>query len=487
MTRKVAGMSLVALFLILSGSSAIAQINPLPFGIIIAEQSRPSFSVVGAGARSAGMGGAFTALADDAAAASFNPAGLALLVKPEVTVVGVGTRRTDLYRGFIAIDAQRREGYGDSQVAFDTTDLNFAAFTVPFEVARRNLCVQLSYHKAIDFTYSGDRSFGAASLTTGVVDAYYRQFVEQSGDIHTYSLALAYELTQRLSLGVSLSRWEGSWTFATLDVQHDVASGSDSYFAYQQNNHLEGWNWNAGALLRYRYLNVGAMYRFDFDADYAFDSALATNISTPLTGEPRLRRPLHWPRSWTVGIAVKPTDTWHITADYARYDWSKMEIKNLGESGTDRYNFFDFRLSDQTTTPDIGQWRFGSEFTFFAGRTLMALRGGYFREGQPQRLAFSGHQSTVDGYSGGFGIKVGRFSVDLAYQRRQGTELRAQFIDPRQIASGKLQATAKGEVRTTDQRLYLALLYQFPSSEGVNKVLHFLFVGPNENKGQDAP
>jgi len=43
---------------------------------------------VGSGARAVGMGGAFIGVADDATAASWNPAGLIQLEKPEVSIVG---------------------------------------------------------------------------------------------------------------------------------------------------------------------------------------------------------------------------------------------------------------------------------------------------------------------------------------------------------------------------------------------------------------
>src|SRR5712692_400351 len=45
-------------------------------------------TALGVGARPLGMGGAFVAVADDATAASWNPAGLALLLHPEVSIVG---------------------------------------------------------------------------------------------------------------------------------------------------------------------------------------------------------------------------------------------------------------------------------------------------------------------------------------------------------------------------------------------------------------
>ncbi len=43
---------------------------------------------VGSGARAMGMGGAFIGIADDATAASWNPAGLIQLETPEVSIVG---------------------------------------------------------------------------------------------------------------------------------------------------------------------------------------------------------------------------------------------------------------------------------------------------------------------------------------------------------------------------------------------------------------
>src|SRR5262249_18832771 len=48
--------------------------------------------VLGAGARAFGMGGAFLARADDATAASWNPAGLSYLRRPELSLVGVHSR-----------------------------------------------------------------------------------------------------------------------------------------------------------------------------------------------------------------------------------------------------------------------------------------------------------------------------------------------------------------------------------------------------------
>ena len=50
---------------------------------------------VGSGARAMGMGGAFIATADDATAASWNPAGLIQLEKPELSKVGAYLNRRE--------------------------------------------------------------------------------------------------------------------------------------------------------------------------------------------------------------------------------------------------------------------------------------------------------------------------------------------------------------------------------------------------------
>ena len=58
-------------------------------GVVQAQQIEISSSLnpVGSGARATGMGGAFIAVADDATAASWNPAGLVQLEKPEFSLV----------------------------------------------------------------------------------------------------------------------------------------------------------------------------------------------------------------------------------------------------------------------------------------------------------------------------------------------------------------------------------------------------------------
>ena len=450
------------------------------FGLLIAEQSRPSFSILGAGARAAGMGGAFTALADDASAASFNPAGLALLLRPEASLVVDGRRRSDDHAGFSNLEGGGVELYDPSSSSFDTADPNFASATWPVTAAGRNLTFQLSYHRLIDFTFDSERRFDERTAE-GSPLATIDQRIDQQGDVSTLSLAAAYQLTQRLSLGLTLSRWDGAWAFSTNTREEHPDGLPDATLRYRQDNDWSGWNLTGGLLLRYRYLNVGASLRSGFTGDYRVDSRLDTSFETPFEPSSRFSGELRWPASFTVGVAVKPLETWVVTTDYAEYDWDDMKVTGL-DGGT--VNFFDLAPEERSEARHAGVWRAGTEYSFFPGGDVVALRAGWFSEPRPVPRAPGDEKSAVRGGALGIGWKRGGVSVDLAYQRASSTLERLELVDPETVATGRVSAQAVGEVDVREDRFYLSLLYQFDTRDAVRRLFHFLFVGPNEDPAE---
>lgn len=452
------------------------------FGLLVSVQSRPSFAILGAGARAAGMGGAFTALADDASAVSFNPAGLALLVKPEGSLVFDGRSRSDRHAPFTGIEDGELESYDASTSSFETGGLTFASATYPVTLAGRNLAFQLSYHRLIDFTFESDRRFGEA--VGGDPLASIRQVIDQRGDVHTLSLSAAYQATQRLSVGVVVSRWIGDWSFSTATSETPLDGGPPSALTFRQDNRWRGWNVTAGALLRYKYLNIGVTGRSPFDGDYTVTSALTTSFVNPFEPSSRFSGTLHWPSSWTVGVAVKPSDTWFLTADYAEFDWDDMLIEGLPGGSI---NFFDLRPPAESTTRNTGQWRFGTEYTFFPGRSALGVRAGYFVEPRPQLLSPGDEKSSVRGWSVGTGWSRGPVAVDIAYQRSSSTSRILQFVDPDTVAVGEVDTQAEGDVDTSEERLFLSVLYRFPSKRELRDLFHFLFVGPGDEGDGGEP
>jgi long-subunit fatty acid transport protein len=198
----------------------------------------------GSGARALGLGGAFTALADDATAASWNPAGLIQLERPEFSAVYRDTHKRAEHR---SADAQFRVGentYGDD-------NLNYFSAVLPFRVDAldRNAVVSINHQEAYDFEHhftadlrqgqrDSDRGTrrqsyddvqvdhlndGITELTVTTrlhtdVDSAFNQALEsglltdldfaQEGVISAVTPALALELTPKLSFGAAFNIYQ---------------------------------------------------------------------------------------------------------------------------------------------------------------------------------------------------------------------------------------------------------------------------------------
>jgi hypothetical protein len=473
-----------------------AQEEPLPFGIIIAEQSRASFTLIGAGARAAGMGGAFTAVADDATAASFNPAGLAQLMVAEASLVVNQKSLTDEYIDFVSF-GERVEALAltDAAVEHDHFGINFLSLTLPFDMANRHWAAQLSTHRLVDFEYQGAVDFWShpINLETGQIIserfAAMRQISSQSGGIDILTASLAVELTQRTLLGVSVNRWSGDWQLASsnrwqLEGYPQINQGLD----YAQENQLRGWNVDFGLLLRYPRLNIGARYRTAFDADYNLSSAsMYANPIYSDSDQQTLRTSMHWPASLNLGLAVKLSDRWLVAADWSTTDWSKhsFEVPTLDSSGvpsTMRLNFFDLSEPAATTTTATEDWRVGTEYLIFAGDSVIPIRAGWFREPQPSRDVFFGEPLIGEGFSFGIGFKRGSFAADLAVRRKTSrTQVTRYFLpdlpeDPRSWPW--LGPNSFGDLKREEITVFASVIIQLPKSSGASGLLHRIFVGP---------
>lgn len=447
-----------------------------PFGLLVALDSRPSFSVLGSGARPAGMGGAFTALADDASAASFNPAGLALLLKPETSLVLDYSSTDNRHAAFFAVEEGEREFFSASSSSFSASDLNFFSFTMPFEVASRNLSVQLSFHRLIDFTVDSRRRLSERPEIGAEPTASFLQEIDQGGDVHTLSLTGAYQVTQRMSVGLSVSRWIGDWDFSTLIDETPFDDEVPSSLRFTQSNRWRGWNTTLGILLRYKYLNVGASWRSPFTGSFRVESALDTSFESPLEPQSSFEGQLDWPSSWTLGLAFKPIETLVVTLDHARFDWDDMIIHGGGQ---EPINFFNLRPAGTSPLASGNQWRTGAEYTVFYGRNLVAFRGGYFDVPRPRAEVAGTRGSSDTGFSLGVGWKRGPLSFDIAYQRSTNSAAVLEFVDPEDVGGDEGAVRAEGRVDSTEQRIFVSVLYQFQKRANLNRAFQFLFVGPS--------
>ena len=444
-----------------------------PIGTLISQQSRTTFTVEGAGARAMGLGGAFIAVADDATAVSFNPAGLAQLLNPEMSLVGRGLNQQVGYQDFQTTGQGRQLAVSDSLSTRTRLDPLFLSATAPVRVGERNLVFQLSIQRAFALGESDRRDLEETPLVTGTgVPSHLSQSISQSGQIDVYSAAVAYEVSQRILLGIAWNQWRGRWDLAS--ASSESVNLTRTTLAFRQTNALDGSNFNLGLIWRWPTWSLGLVRRSGFHADYVF----ATSLEAPSApGSSFKGRPvttgLHWPASTGIGFAYRPGERWLVTADLTHTLWSTARYMSP-LPGLNGQSFFDFDKVGRT--PNATDLHLGTEYLFLtAGDAVIPLRAGLSREPQPVVDAVTGSQRVMYRASVGSGFKRGRFSVDVAYRYSWAQRQTSQFLEIDQILNHE-RATSIGTERIAEHRLDVSFIVQF-ARQPVERALHHLFVG----------
>jgi long-subunit fatty acid transport protein len=444
-----------------------------PIGIIISEQSRTAFSVQGAGARAAGLGGAFIAVADDATAVSFNPAGLAQLLKPEVSFVGRGYRRDVAYEDVETTAGTKRLLVSDSLISSSRFDPLFVSGSVPLLVGDRTLALQLSIQRLIPLGERDSRDLEEypAAFNPGSPTSALKQSIDQSGQIDLYSFAASYEVSQRILAGIAVNLWRGKWDLASQSFK--TTGAATSFVNFRQSNRLEGVNYNLGLIWRWPTWSMGLVHRTAFHGDYTFGTSLSTSANTAAVVMDPVATGLHWPASTGVGFAYRPRERWLATVDVTRTPWSKARYMTPNR-GLNGLSFFD--LDKGTRTPDSTDFRVGVEHLILTrAGSVVPLRAGFSREPQPVVDRITGEQRVIYGLSAGSGLKRGAVTLDVAYRFGWGRRRASQFLDVDQIISNT-PPTSLGTERIREHKLDFSLIVQF-EQQPVARVLRHLFVG----------
>lgn len=394
--------------------------------------------VVGSGARAFGMGGAFLARADDATAASWNPAGLSYLRRTEFSLVGVHNDFAQtIPRTNNAVNPPRPVATLD-QLQGSVAD--FAGFAYPFRIKGRTGAIQASYQRSFSFTGSrrSEGSIGATGFVAGQEIQRTEFTVEGKGGFDTVSLSSGFEVHPRLRLGLSVNRWINGFTQT---VDRPARTAIDSKWQ------ISGTNFNFGLLFTPTpKLNLGGVLKTPFRAGVNLTKS-RTDVVDEVPGAGRqdpIRRTdveIRFPRVYGLGASYRLTNTITVSADFTRTAWSRATITNffsLPQNDVpvpiDEYPLplpFPAIEEGSNGQADTSQIRAGGEWVLRLGRSgnlLLPLRAGFFRDGQPvvKRLsAFrdgvtSEFKPTFTGLTAGLGITVGGVLFDLAYIRETG-------------------------------------------------------------------
>ena len=199
----------------------------------------------GSGARALGQAGAFTAVADDATAASWNPAGLIQLESPEASVVYRFSKTGN--RHYSNDDSFRTE-----DDTFRNDSLNYFSFAYPLSIKNHDVVVSFNYQEAYDFTQefsahaqqatsrninqtqqtelqtiqhdrivNSNLDLNVTSYITTRTSDRLSQLLEsdlltdlkfkQEGIIDAVSPAAAFQLNPRLSVGMAFNIYRDRW------------------------------------------------------------------------------------------------------------------------------------------------------------------------------------------------------------------------------------------------------------------------------------
>jgi len=382
---------------------------------------------VGSGARALGMGGAFIAVADDATAASWNPAGLIQLERPEISVVGAFFHRIE-DNNF----GTNPEASGEQSVT--EANVNYLSLVYPFNLFGHNMVVSLNYQNLFDFTRKWD-----FSLMQQSIDLSVNRNIDYKQDGNLWALGLAYSLqiTPRLSFGFTLNIWEdflddNGWEQTTRQSGSGTFMGDP--FTLESMSHddfsFSGFNANLGILWNITdKVTLGVVFKTPFTADLKHKSTSSSSIRFPTN--PVLDssssssfdedEKLDMPMSYGIGFAYRHSDRLTVSADVYRTEWNDFIRKDSQGNKTSPISGLPESESDVDATIQV---RAGVEYLFIKPEYVIPLRGGFFYDPAPAE----GSPDDFYGFSLGSGIAYGRFIFDAAYQYRFGDNVGTSIL-----------------------------------------------------------
>ena len=374
------------------------------------------FALFEAGNKALGMGGAFTAVADDPSAQFWNPAGMAFQIDEGyqlMTGVTFITPRQD----FSGSAPYPGEGYTASQES--------QTFYPP------HLYLAMPISPKVNVAVGVYTPFGLGTWWENE-DTFAGRFLSKKADLEVIDLGgqVSWAISENFAIGGGIDYMIGKielhknaalinpYTQSLVDVA-EVKLATDGL----GNN---TWAWNAGFLAKLGGgFSIGGMYRSDFDVKGTSAYASFTQISTgypdfdavvagtiPFDEDPKVTTVLNFPDFWQVGLAWS-NEKFTLSGQYGEMGWSSFAELAI--------EFPDYPYLNSTVREayqDAKQYRFG--FDWRASQRL-SLRLGYGFDETPQpdeSLSPLLADGDRDFYSIGFGFvsRNNRWGLDVGYE-----------------------------------------------------------------------
>lgn len=369
-------------------------------------------NISGAGARAKGMGGAFIGIADDATAVGWNPAGLAQLDRPEASAVGVfnmsSFTNTWSYTGSVNFE-------GEEDNSAHHIAPNFFSLVLPVKMSTRNLAFAVAYQRMVDF--------GEVTSDTGTsASGTWEQENKFTGGIDAITPAVAIQIVPQFSLGVA-----GNILVRGAKLtQERTYDNSAYYYNYEETMKFRGFNINAGALANLNQkFSIGAAMRLPFTmtrtGEWEESWSYISGSGSTSDELPDPNREWTMPMMIGAGIAVRPNENLTLGFDFEHRGYSGTEFTLHQEIGGVVYD-----TTYNAGWMSINQFRVGMEYLFVGSKAVFPVRLGFKTNPQiePEQVwtetstGWTADSSVTTGmaFTGGFGIKLGKLWLDLAYE-----------------------------------------------------------------------
>lgn len=339
------------------------------------------FGIFEHGNRAMAMGGAFTAVANDASAIYWNPAGLAFQDNhgKKFEFMG-GTTFISASQDFYGENPFPGKGYTASQ--------NDQTFFPPH--------LYFVWHINDQFTFG----FGANTpygLGTWWPANFAGRFIEKRVDLKTFNFSpnLAIKLSDNVAVAVGIDYAVGQLDLTTqvgaINPFTQQIADIGQVHMYTDGTGNDAWGWNAGVLFKLPHnFSLGISYRSELDIDYdgygsftqfatgfpEYDAAVASLL--PFDHRVPIKTSINHPDFWSLGLAWTGQQ-WTFSVQYNRQGWSSFDTlainfpthPELSETVPEKYD-------------DSNQYRFGVEYR---ANKEWAFQGGLLYDETPQPIA----------------------------------------------------------------------------------------------------